>query len=412
MVKRKYGQSVFKRKRGKRSGWAVARAQISSIPRLTFKPMSIVRTSDYRCTFRVNLSSCYTEGGSVGQAFAGKDFNYYGTINVNSIFPWFKDGLSPANSLAPGMFDPHNGMYHKEVSTGPGANADGFVVNNTIFEGVTPKACPDEGLSYTEMKATGPDGSFINQPTCAPGLFETNESLGYQYGDITVLGSKLTLVWRPLAGQLNDLSEATVAKGEGVKGHDTEASQLYCFLHTQSAQSSVDALAGKDSTWVDGLANLPYIRGRDISGFTTSAVNPVLQSKLGNAAVLQYKYSPRAVHMCDPLDEPRFSTLTDQTNGFKNPIENDHLTFGVRRNLSGVTGVCAPSGYIELRLEQIIMLRKPMSTRTILNTDQPAAHGGGADPGGGGVFPQSMMHKGHAIGVGLGALHVASLLAQ
>lgn len=238
------------------------------------------------------------------------------------------------------------------------------------------------------MKETNPaDGSFVNQPTCAPGLFETDESLGYQYADIVVLGAKLTLVWRPLPSQLNETSADASTKQETVVGHDTEPAQLYCFLHTQSAQGAVDALANKDTRWVGGLADVPYIRGRDISGNVSAQGGPdnfnYRTNKQGNAAVLQYKYSTSTVHQCDPLDEPQFHTRTDQTNGFANPSELDHLTFGIRRNLSGDTARCAPSGYIELRLEQIIMLKKPMSTRTQYLAQQAApVGGGGAAPGG------------------------------
>jgi len=119
------------------------------------------------------------------------------------------------------------------------------------------------------------------------------------------------------------------------------------------------------------------------------------------------------VHQCDPLDVPAFHTRVDQVNGFANPAELDHLTFGVRRNLSGNTARCAPSGYIELRLEQIIMLKKPMSTRSTLDSSQaPPVVVAGAHPGGGGMFPQSMMNKGGAIGVAAASLHIASQLSQ
>ena len=84
-----------------------------------------MRTSDYRKTFRVNLSACSSTGGSVGQSFAGKNFNYYGTLNINSIFPWFKTGEPNENAFSPQTFDSYNGMYHKEVSTGPGASPYG-----------------------------------------------------------------------------------------------------------------------------------------------------------------------------------------------------------------------------------------------------------------------------------------------
>lgn len=424
---RKYGQRVYKRKRSRHAGWAVQRAQIQSIPRLTFKPMSIIRTSDYRCTFRVNLGAVW-QGYPAGQlpTYSGEDRNWYGTININSIFPWFKSGLTPAQSLDSANFDPHNGMYCglDNGLPGGGGKADA-VINNTIFEGPVPKACPASGLSYSQMIATDPDGNFTNQPTSAPGLFENDDSPGYQYSEIGVLGSKLTLKFVPLPSQTDIRDQAHIDAKTAVASHDTEPAELYCFLHTQSAQPALDTLCSKDSKWlgtgINGeppLANLPYIRSRVISGNVSSQgaglANNYSTNKQGNAAVLSYKYGASTVHQCDVMDEDKFWTRTDQSNGFANPAELDHLTFGIRRHLSGPPrGRCAPSGFVELRLEQIIMLRKPVSTRTQHMAQQAHAQAmGGPDPGGrAGMFPQSMMNKGGAIGIAAGALHVANLLA-
>lgn len=414
MPRRRYGQSVFKRKRGRHSGWAVQRANIQSIPRLTFKPMSIVRTSDYRCTFRVNLGAC-ANYPSPKPTYDGQDFNWFGTLNINSIFPWMRNGYTDAQAFDPTFaFDPNNGMYHVEH----GSSGAPFLVNNTSFEGAPPVACPPGGLSYTQMTARDPtSGNLLYQPTVAPGLFTNEDDVGYQYAEIAVLGSKLTLKFVPLPSQVDNRSAERAATQSAVVGHDTEPGELYCFLHTQSAQGAIDALCNKTSRWQD-LKDLPYMRARSISSNVSSQGGPGDQynyttNKQGNAAVLQYKYGASTVHQTDVLDQDDFWTHTDATNGFKNPAELDHLTFGIRRHLTGPSRArCAPSGFIELRLEQIIMLRKPMSTRTIALAQQPGNLGAGGAAPGPGVFPQSMMHKGHAIGVGLGALHVASNLVN
>lgn len=400
----------FKRKRGRHSGWAVQRANIQSIPRLTFKPMSIVRTSDYRCTFRVNLGACSTYN-SPKPTYDGKDFNWFGSLNINSIFPWMRNGYTDTQAFeANTAFDPNNGMYHTET----GSDGNPFLVNNTTFEGTTPTACPPAGLSYTQMIARNPDGSLEYQPTVAPGLFTNEDDVGYQYAEIGVLGAKLTLKFVPLPSQLDARDADSAGKQAAVIGHDTEPSELYCFLHTQSAQAAIDSLCNKNSRWQD-LKDLPYMRARSISGNVSSQMGNYTTNKQGNAAVLQYKYGTSTVHQTDVLDEQQFWTHTDMTNGFKNPAELDHLTFGIRRHLTGPPRArCAPSGFIELRLEQIIMLRKPMSTRTIALAQQPGAQaaGGAAPGGGGGLFPQSAMNKGGAIGTAAGSLYVASLLAS
>ena len=153
----------FKRKRGKHGGWAVQRAQIASIPRLTFKPMSIVRRSEYRCTFRVNLGAVgFYPGAASPPPAQGEDFNYYFTLNANSIFPWMHSGLSNTDAFDPTKFDPNNGMYTESANGKTGTDAKDMVVNNTLFEQHTPKACPDAGLTYTQMIARDEAGNFIN----------------------------------------------------------------------------------------------------------------------------------------------------------------------------------------------------------------------------------------------------------
>lgn len=389
--------------------------------------MSVVRSSVLDFTFRINCGAVGFYPGAVSPPPAqGEDFNWGLTLNINSVWPFAYNGLNDTDAFDPTKFDPNNLCYTESANGKTGTDAKDMVVNNTLWQEFVPKAMPATGLTYTQMIARDEAGNFINQPSAAPGLFENDDSLGYQYSEIGVLGAKLTMKFVPLPSQTDIRDDGAISDQTAVEGHNTEPAEFYAFLHTQSSQGAIDSLISRKSQWCSTgpngevpLANLPYIRSRVVSGNVSSQAKPdaynYTTNKQGNAAVLQYKYGASTVHQCDVMDEDKFWTRTDQASGFANPAELDHISCGLVRHLSGPPrGRCAPSGYVQARLEQIICLRKPISTRTIHLAQQPPAQAaGGAAPGGGTSYlPASMLTSGGKIGTGAGALYVASLIAQ
>lgn len=419
----------YARKKRKRSGWATQRATMQSIPRLTFKPMQVIRRSDLRLTCKINFGDYV---GSAGWMSAQpKNVNWFFTINTNSIFPIFR---------AKNFNDPYDGTTFRVTNPTPPTDppTPGYIGSVTLLDTVwepgngtyaagSPKPLPPAGMTLAQMRDRDSSTGVPNPiyPTVAPGLFEQDGDVGFQYGEIGVLGCKVTAHWIPLVSDL-DTQTAGDANDGTVDAMQTEESRLFAFMHTTGQgkigpipqegadYGSPNHFVNHTSTWENDIALLPYVKARTITGATSQAkVGPqgvAAVTKLGNGAVLEYKTSPGAIHGTTVRDEKQLwsqntasiaSSANPTTAKFQHPLTKDFLTIGITKSLSNGPKRCPPSGKLELRIEQLIQCRMPMSTRTVnlAQQDVPmpaagAAPGGNFFPGG----PTSMGRLGGTLG--------------
>jgi len=419
---------AYARKKRKRSGWATQRATMQSIPRLTFKPMQVMRRSDLRLTCKINFGDFV---GSAGWMSAhDTNANWFFTINANSIFPIFR---------ATNPNDPFDGTSYKVGNPNPPPQpADpNYIGSNTMVQTVwepsagvdgSPSPLPNNGMTLQDMhtRLIGADTPNPIYPTCAPGLFEEDSSVGFQYAEIGVLGTKVTMHWVPLVSDLDTVTND--APGEGtIDGMQTEESRLFAFMHTQG-QGSIGPIpqtqpanwgtpnnfVQKDSKWENDISLLSYVKARTITGLTgRTAHGKASVNKLGNGAVLEYKMSPGAIHGTTVRDEKQLwsrnttgiPTSSDPTVAkFQHPVQRDFLTIGITKSLSAGQKRCPPSGKLEIRIEQLLHCRQPISTRTQLMAQQaPAAGAAGPNPGGGGSFFPGNAFSAGRIGVNVAA---------
>jgi len=405
---------------------------MQSIPRLTFKPMEVVRRSDLRLTCKINFGDYVGTAGWM--ANQPRNVNWWFTLNTNSIFPIFR---------GKNFNDPYDGTTFTVTNPTPPTNppTPGYVGSNTLLDTVwepsagvngAPAPLPPHGMTLQQMRERYTPNGEPNPyyPTVAPGLFEEDSSAGFQYGEICVMGTKVTAHWIPLVSDLDTQTGAEANDGT-VDAMQTEESRLFAFMHTtgQGRTASIpvagndygtpNAFVDHESTWENDLALLPYIKCRTITGNTSQAkVGPqgvAAVTKLGNGAVLEYRTSPGAIHGTTVRDEKQLwsqntaaiANSPDPTvSKFQHPLQRDYLTIGITKSLSNGPKRCPPSGKLELRIEQIIKCRQPMSTRTRLMAQQAPAAGGAANPGGGGSF-----FPGNAFSAGRIGANVAAAAA-
>jgi len=421
-----YG-GAYHRKKRKRNGWATQRATMQSIPRLTFKPMQLMRRSFVELTCKISFAN------AMDPAVAGQRKNgiWWYTINTNSIFPIHRQG---------NINDPNDGTLQSLTATSPSTQIVDTVwqANPGMHAGVTtPTILPEDGLTLAEMRARPRPATY---PCIAPGLFEDESSPGYQYSEIAVVGSKVTAHWIPLVSDIdNQRLDGDDPIANQANGMETEESRLFMFPQTQQpgepyyigSGSSPNALIGPDSAWANELETIPYVKSRTITGFTTATKftgpGAATATKLGNGAVLTYAVSPAALHGVRNISDEKSlwsrntlpipgSTTNPAAAKFQHPIERDYLTVGICKSLKNTNKRCPPSGKLTLRIEQTLLMREPMSTRTI----QVRADGGGAgqpgagpaagsNPGGGSFFPGNAFSAGR---IGANVAAAAALAAN
>lgn len=363
------------------------------------------------------------------------------TINTNSIFPIFR---------GKNFNDPYDGTTFKVVNPTPPANPPlpNYVGSNTLLDTVwepsagvneNPAPLPPFGMTLQEMRDRRDPSTGVPNPlypTVAPGLFEEDGSAGFQYGEIAVMGCKVTAHWVPLVSDLDTQTAGDPDDGT-VDAMQTEESRLFAFMHTTGQGRTAarpqtnpadwgtpNAFVDHQSTWENDLALLPYVKCRTITGNTSQAkVGPqgvAAVTKLGNGAVLEYKTAPGTIHGTTIRDEKQLwsqntaaiaSSPQPTVAKFQHPLQRDYLTIGITKSLSNGQRRCPPSGKLELRIEQIIKCRQPMSTRTVLDAQQaPAAGAAGPNPGGGGNFFPGGPTSAGRLGATLGTIAGMSLL--
>lgn len=417
-----YGQP-YKRRKRKRNGWATQRATMQSIPRLTFKPMQLMRRSMLELTCKISFAN----GMAAGLAGTRKNGIWWYTINTNSIFPIHRAG---------NYNDPNDGTLQYT----PTATVPATEIVRTEWEASpampaltnSPRILPQDGQTLAQMRARPRPATY---PTVAPGLFEEDSSPGYQYAEIAVVGTKVTAHWIPLVSDLDN--QALDQPANAANGYETEESRLFMFPQTQQpgepyypGTSTANALIGPDSAWANELETIPYVKSRTITGFTAAnkytgqGIGNATATKLGNGAVLTYAVNPAALHGVRNISDEKSlwsrNTLSLPDSGstaakFQHPVEKNYLTIGICKSLKNTNRRCPPSGKLTLRIEQTLLMREPMSTRTIdvraqgMGPGQPAAGpAAGADPGGS-FFPGNAFSAGR---IGANVAAAAALAAN
>jgi len=417
----------YARKKRKRSGWSTQRATMQSIPRLTFKPMQLMRRSDIRLTCKINFGNAMyppVANPDDGTKIPRRNGIWWYTINTNSIFPIHRYG-SPD--------DPNDGTNQTTPANTWGAPTDVPIVA-TVWQAnpgmrstsFAPQILPKDGVTLSQMRSTSA-GMLAARPLVAPGLFEEDSSPGYQYAEIAVVGTKITAHWVPLVSDLDNMDNDPAVAGS-VDGMQTEEARLFMFPQTQQVgnpyplanpvDNSPNQLIGPDSSWEQDIALLPYVKSRTITGLTSrTAHGKAAVNKLGNGAVLEYKVNPAQIHGTTVSDEKLLwsrNTLGLPNGGdnpdapkFQHPVERNFLTIGICKSLKNGQSRCPPSGKLEIRIEQILKMREPMSTRTIGGAQNaPPVVAAGANPGGGGSF-----FPGNAFSAGRIGANVAAAAA-
>jgi len=410
-----YGRP-YKRRKRKRNGWATQRATMQSIPRLTFKPMQLMRRSMLELTAKISFAS----GMAAGLAGTRKNGIWWYTLNTNSIFPIHRQGN--LNDLNDGT----------EQWT-PTATVPATQIVKTVWENSpsmpastnSPRILPSDGATLAQMRARPRPATY---PTVAPGLFEEDSSPGYQYAEIAVVGTKVTAHWVPLVSDLDN--QALDQPANAANGYETEESRLFMFPQTQQSgqpyfpppgDNTANALIDADSAWANELETIPYIKSRTISGFTAQnkftgqGVGNATANKLGNGAVLTYAVSPAAIHGVRNISDEKalwsrntLPLLGTVDKRFQHPAERNYLTIGICKSLKNIDKRCPPSGKLTLRIEQTLLMREPMATRTIevraegAGAGQPAAGPAAGSNPGGSFFPGNPYSAGR-IGANLAA---------
>lgn len=385
--------------------------------------MQLVRRSDIRLTCKINFGNALGAGAG-GAAPQRKNGIWAYTINTNSIFPIHRQG----NFNDPNDFTM---QYSKGVTAPPS------VVVDTVWEAnpgmphytTSPRILPKDGFTLDQMRSTDPAVQVL-RPLVAPGLFEEESSPGYQYAEIAVMGTKVTAHWIPLVSDLDNQGEEP-APTNLIDGMQTEESRLFMFPQTQSVgqpypaavppDNTANALLNADSSWEQDIALLPYVKSRTITGFTSqqklTTPGSAGATKLGNGAVLTYKVNPAQIHGTTIHDErtlwsqnmaalPNAGGTNVALPKFQHPTQRNYLTIGICKSLKNGVLRCPPSGKLEIRIEQIIKMREPMSTRTLGPHPQNPAAAGAAGPnpgaGGGSFFPGNPYSAGR-VGANLAA---------
>lgn len=194
------------------------------------------------------------------------------------------------------------------------------------------------------------DADPVGSGTSYSGVFTNPESVGLQYQNFCILGTKVTLTATPI--------EFANAIGGSPTG-------LFSVVQTQPNNLT-------NTTNINDIYTLPYAQVRKIEGgtMTTGALNGNTKS-----ASIVLKYSPKRYNnIVDLKDNKEFKGHINVggTQG-KHPSEVDRITFGLVNLMVNPTvpNVCCPV-MLQMKIETTCLFTEPFSS----NNQNPAIPAG------------------------------------
>lgn len=187
-------------------------------------------------------------------------------------------------------------------------------------------------------------GDPSNAGTYLPGMFESLESIGNQYQNHIIVGTKTTITASPIFHEANQSSGAQTA--------------LFANIQTQGSNLT-------PATTIDDLYNLPYTQLKKVVGAQSN--NGDLNGST-KGAVIVIKYSPKRMNnLKDIRDNREFVAQVDVggANG-RHPADVDRITFGIVNVASNpqTPRKCSPI-LLQVKHEATVLMTEPLNNGNV-----------------------------------------------